>query len=152
MESSQGNITLPEEEGIDIKKYIFLVLSHWWWFAITLFVSLTIAYLVNRYAQNVYSASCSIIIGEQQSAAGSVESMLDELSRVRNRNRKAVVENEITILKSYKMARLALEEARLWGYLYRSGPPKHCRNTDVSFVALCGSSQLSYPAKGYRTY
>ncbi len=110
MESPQGIITLPEEEGIDIKKYIFLVLSHWWWFAITLFVSLTIAYLVNRYAQNVYSVNSSIIIGEQQSAAGSVESMLDELSRVRNRNRKAVVENEITILKSYKLARLSLEE------------------------------------------
>ncbi len=106
----QNNIQLPEEEGIDIKKYIFLILNHWWWFAITLFISVTIAYLVNRYSQEVYSASCSIIIGEEQSASGSVESILDELSRVRNKKRKAVVENEISILKSYKMARMALEE------------------------------------------
>jgi capsular exopolysaccharide synthesis family protein len=36
--------------------------------------------------------------------------MLNELSRVRNRRRKAVVENEISILKSYSMARKTLEE------------------------------------------
>lgn len=106
----QQNYQLPEEEGIDIKKYIFLILSHWWWFAIALFVSLTIAYLVNRYSQEVFSANASIIVGEQQTAAMSVENLLDEFARVRNRNRKAVVENEITILKSYKLARLALDE------------------------------------------
>jgi capsular exopolysaccharide synthesis family protein len=106
----QNNIQLPEEEGIDIKKYIFLILSHWWWFAITLFISVTVVYLINRYSQEVYSASCSIIVGEEQASSGSVESILGELSRVRNRKRKAVVENEISILKSYSMARKALEE------------------------------------------
>ena len=101
---------LPEEEGIDIKKYIFLILNHWWWFAITLFVTLTITYMINRYSQKIYQASCSLIIGEEGSQAGSIENMLDELSRVRNTKRKAVVENEVSVLKSYKMARLALEE------------------------------------------
>jgi len=107
---NQQQIILPEEEGIDIKKYIFLILSHWWWFGIFIFVSLTIAYLINRYSQEVYSVSCSLIVGEEQSGTGTIESMLDELSRLRTKKRKAVVENEISILKSYKMARLALEE------------------------------------------
>lgn len=106
----QNNIQLPEEEGIDIKKYIFLILSHWWWIAITLFISLTIAYLLNRYSQEIYSVNSSLIIGERESQVGSIESVLDDLSRVRNKRRKAVVENEISILKSYKLARLALEE------------------------------------------
>lgn len=110
MTDQQNNFQLPEEEGIDIKKYIFLILSHWWWFAIALFISLTIAYLVNRYSQEVYSASCSIIVGEPDARAGSVEGILDELYRVRGKKRKAVVENEMSILKSYKLARLALEE------------------------------------------
>jgi len=107
---NQQQIILPEEEGIDIKKYIYLILSHWWWFGIFIFVSLTIAYLINRYSQEVYSVSCSLIVGEEQSGAGTIEGVLDELSRLRNKKRKAVVENEISILKSYKMARLALEE------------------------------------------
>ena len=108
--NNQQQLLLPEEEGIDIKKYIYLILSHWWWFGIAVFVALTIAYLVNRYSQEIYSASCSVIIGEEKSGTGTIESIMDELSRVRNRQRKAVVENEISILKSYKMARLALEE------------------------------------------
>ncbi len=99
-----------EDEGINIKKYIFLILSHWWWFALAIFISLTIAYLVNRYAQEVYSASCSLIIGEEESRVGSIENVLDELTRVKNKKRQAVVENEISILKSYKLARQTLEE------------------------------------------
>jgi tyrosine-protein kinase Etk/Wzc len=110
IQQQNTNVQLPEEEGIDIKKYIFLILTHWWWFAIAMFVSMTIAYMVNRYSQQVYSANCSIIIGEPNSAAGSVESILDELNRIRGNKRKAVVENEITVLKSYKMSRLSLEE------------------------------------------
>ncbi len=106
----QNNFQIPQEEGIDIKKYIYLILSHWWWFAITLFISITIAYLVNRYSQEIYSVNSSLIVGEPERGAGSVESIMDELSRGRNKQRKAVVENEISILKSYKMARLALEE------------------------------------------
>jgi tyrosine-protein kinase Etk/Wzc len=107
---NQQQILLPEEEGIDIKKYIYLILSHWWWFGISVFISLTIAYLVNRYTQKMYSADCSVIVGEEKAGSGTIESMLDELTRVRANKRKAVVENEISILKSYKMARMAIEE------------------------------------------
>jgi tyrosine-protein kinase Etk/Wzc len=110
MENQQQNILLPEEEGVDIKKYIYLILSHWWWFGISVFISLTIAYLINRYTQKIYSADCTVIIGEEKSGSGSIEGILDELTRVRANKRKAVVENEITILKSYKLARMALEE------------------------------------------
>ena len=110
IEQSKEKYQLPEEEGIDIKKYVFLILSHWWWFAIALVFSLTIAYLINRYSQNIYSASCSIILGESDSRVGSVENILDELARARGKKRKAIVENEISILKSYKMSRLALQE------------------------------------------
>lgn len=99
-----------EEESIDIMKYVYLILGHWWWFAISIFIAFTIAYLVNRYSQEEYQSSCSIIVGEPEAAAGSVESMLDEFNRYNKKKRKAVVENEISILKSYKLARTALEE------------------------------------------
>ncbi|MCG8701170.1 MAG: hypothetical protein MI922_24160, partial [Bacteroidales bacterium] len=94
----------------DIKKYIYLILGHWWLFAITIFISCTIAYLINRYSQEVYEVKCSIIIGEPESKTGSIESLLNEFTKKRNKQRKAVVENEMSILKSYKMAQMALEE------------------------------------------
>ena len=99
-----------EEESIDIKKYLFLILRNWWWFALAIFVSLSISYVINRYSERIYRNSCTLIIGEEGSQAGSIESVLDELSRLRTRRTKAVVENEMTVLKSYAMARTALEK------------------------------------------
>ncbi len=100
----------PEEEGIDLKKYLFRILYNWWWFALSLFVALTTAYLVNRYSTKIYQASCSVIAGNINPSGGDVESLVDDLTKSRNRRAKTLIENEITILKSYKMARMALEQ------------------------------------------
>ncbi len=105
-----NNLSMVEDDAIDIKKYLILIISHWWLFAITLFLSITIAYLINRYAQEEYSVNCSIVIGEPNSRIGSTENILDELARAKGKKRKAVVENEISILTSYSMARRTLEE------------------------------------------
>ena len=98
-----------EEESLDIKKYLYQILYHWWWFALSIFIAMTIAYLVNRYSEEVYQVSSSVIV-QDETQAGSVEDILNELSRVRNRKLKAVTENEISILKSYKLARMAVDE------------------------------------------
>ncbi len=111
MDSNQlNNYQNQDEETIDIKKYLYLILNHWWLFAITLFISLTIAYLINRYSQEEFRVNCSILVGEPDSRIGSTESILDELARAKGKKRKAVVENEISILKSYSMARKTIEE------------------------------------------
>lgn len=102
----------PEEETIDIKKYIFRILYNWWIFAITIFFALTVVYLINRYSDKVYSVSCSVIIGQESEKYGSVESILEELSRMR-RVRKTVVENELTVLKSHSLAYKTVQELDL---------------------------------------
>ncbi|MCK5171410.1 MAG: polysaccharide biosynthesis tyrosine autokinase [Bacteroidales bacterium] len=98
-----------QEESIDIKKYLFKFLANWYWFALALSIALAIAYMVNRYSEPTYTISSSLIISDKQSDVASVEAIIEELGRSRIR-RKATVVNEIFILKSYKMARLALEE------------------------------------------
>jgi len=98
-----------QEESIDIKKYLFKFLANWYWFAIALSLALAIAYMVNRYSEPTYTISSSLIISDKQSDVASVEAIIEEMGRSRIR-RKATVVNEISILKSYKMARLALEE------------------------------------------
>jgi tyrosine-protein kinase Etk/Wzc len=107
---NQHNLPFPEEDSIDIKKYIFLILSRWWLFGISIFISLTIAYLINRYSAEVYQVSSSMVIGEEGTQAGSIESMLYELTRAKKSRRKAMVENEISILRSYSLSRMAIEE------------------------------------------
>lgn len=98
-----------QEESIDIKKYLFKFLANWYWFAIALSIALAVAYMVNRYSEPTYTISSSLIISDKQSDVASVEAIIAELGRSRVR-RKATVVNEISILKSYKMARLAIEE------------------------------------------
>ncbi len=108
MENSPQN-NIYQEESIDIKKYLFKFLANWYWFAIALSIALAVAYMVNRYSEPTYTISSSLIISDKQSDVASVEAIIAELGRSRVR-RKATVVNEISILKSYKMARLAIEE------------------------------------------
>lgn len=117
MEQNPSNIY--QEESIDIKKYLLKFLINWYWFAIALAFSITIAYMVNRYSEPTFTISSSLIISDKQSDIASVEAIIEELGRSRSR-RKATVVNEIAILKSYKMARLALEEL----------------DFDISYIAL----------------
>jgi hypothetical protein len=53
-----------KEETIDIKKYIFKIISNWYWFALTLFLSVSAAYFINRYSERIYQVSSSILILE----------------------------------------------------------------------------------------
>lgn len=99
-----------QEESIDIKKYLFMFLDNWYWFAISLTVSLTIAFLVNRYTIPTYQVSSSLIIEERPGVSDGVQSVISELGIRRSFLQRAQIENEIAILKSYKYAKRAISE------------------------------------------
>ena len=98
-----------QEESIDIKKYLFKFLYNWYWFAIALGVTMSIAYMVNRYSEPTYTISSSVIVGDDEAEAGTVSALISELG-MRRRIMRAEVVNEIAILKSYAMARKTIEQ------------------------------------------
>ena len=51
-----------QEDSIDIKKIIFLVLSYWKLFLISIFVALAAAYFFNQYADPDYEAKTKVLI------------------------------------------------------------------------------------------
>jgi len=107
---TQSNRHLPqEEETIDIKKYLFMVLSNWYWFVLSVFVCLFVAYLINRYSEPIYSVSSSLIIRDDNDMKGftGAENLIQGLRLVKNTKS---VQNEIGILKSYTLARRSIEE------------------------------------------
>ena len=57
MDEIQENIF--KDESIDIKKYLFKILFNWYWFAISIFFTVSIAYLVNRYTEPIFRVSSS---------------------------------------------------------------------------------------------
>ncbi len=100
---------LYKEESIDFKKYLFKFLANWYWYVICLSITLTIAYMVNRYSEPTYTISSSVIIGSNEMEMGSINALISDLGMNRRRMRTEVV-NEIAILKSYSMARQAIEQ------------------------------------------
>ena len=91
-----------KDEGLDIQRYFALYLSNWYWFAITLLISFSIAYGINRYSERTYSVSATLLIRDQQSGGGltGMESIIPGTEIFRNQEN---LQNEIGILKSYDL-------------------------------------------------
>ena len=70
---------INKEENIDIKKFVFKILSSWYWFAITIFITLSIAFYQNRYEPKVYSISSSVIVRDQSNSLSYVLYRHDEV-------------------------------------------------------------------------
>ncbi len=105
--SMYGNA--PEEEQLDIKHLIYRVLGNWYWFAISVFAFLFIAYLVNRYSEQVYSVTSSVIVKDDDNSKGltGAENLIQGLKLVRNTKS---VQNEIGILQAYTLAYQAVSQ------------------------------------------
>lgn len=112
MDLEQLNNRIEKEgpETIDIKKFVFKILYNWYWFALSIFVALTIAYFINRYSTPIYKQSCYVLVQDKEtSLTGGVETILEEQGIIR-RTRRRIVENEIAILKSYSLISKTLKD------------------------------------------
>jgi tyrosine-protein kinase Etk/Wzc len=91
-----------EEEGIDFKRYFSLFISNWYWFAIALFVTISIAYGINRWSEEVYTVSSTLLIKDDQlgGVGSNVSNIFPGMEAFRNNQN---LKNEIGILKSYRL-------------------------------------------------
>ncbi len=96
---------LPQEESIDIRKFIIKILHYWYWFVISIFICYTIAYLLNRYKEPTYNVNGTLIVSEEKKS--SVDLLISTFDRYSARK---VIENEIAILKSFTLAYQTLNE------------------------------------------
>lgn len=97
------------EETIDFKKYLFLILRNWYWFAISIFFGLFVAYYVNRFSEPIYRVNASVIVRNDQRAGGltGAEQLLEGMEIFRSTKS---IDNEVEILKSYHIAARTLSE------------------------------------------
>lgn len=110
MDSPVFNNPNQNNENIDIQKFLYKIFANWYWFALTVFIAISIAYFVNRYSDPVYKLSAFVLIQDKENTlSGGIENILEEQGILR-RTRKKVVENEIAILKSYKLVKDAIEQ------------------------------------------
>jgi tyrosine-protein kinase Etk/Wzc len=92
----------PEDENLDLKRYISLFISNWYWFAVTLFIAISIAYGINRYSTRIFTVSATLLIKDDQmgSINSSVENVIPGGDIFKNQQN---LRNEMGILKSLSL-------------------------------------------------
>jgi tyrosine-protein kinase Etk/Wzc len=105
---NSGNYNLPEDDNLDIKRYLSLFISNWYWFAISLFIALSLAYGINRYSSKLFTISSTLMIIDDQYAGANkiVGSVIPGGDIFRS---KQNITNEISILRSFSLNKRVID-------------------------------------------
>jgi tyrosine-protein kinase Etk/Wzc len=110
------NQNFDADDNIDIKRYVALFLSNWYWFVITLAIALMLAYAINRYSQKLYTVSATMLIKDEKlGGLGSAANILpggDMFKSQMNLN------NEIGIIKSLSLNYMVMRELKDFHVVY----------------------------------
>ena len=114
---SPDNYNLPEDEDLDIKRYLSLFLSNWYLFAIALFIAVTLAYGINRYSQPIYSVSSTLLISDDQMGKmnSNASSVIPGGDIFRNQQNLL---NEMGILKSFRLNYRVMKDLKEFHVVY----------------------------------
>lgn len=96
-----------EEENINIKKYIQLFLDNWRWFVATIIITVSIAFLVNRYSAPKFESQNTVYLTEKEDAMGAMSTIMKEFGSFGSKTQN--IENQMGILTSYSLTRKTLE-------------------------------------------
>ena len=99
-----------QEESLDLKKYFFLILANWYWFVISVFIGLGVAWLVNRYTKPTYRATASLILSENDRGRGGLTGYENLIPGMEIYRTRTMIANEMEVLKSYSLASRTLGE------------------------------------------
>ena len=97
----------PEQQNaFDFKKYFHRIIRRWYWFALSMFMGLLVAWFYNHYMPAVYSIHSSMIINEYES--GIKRLSLSQGSGT-ERNGDVLGQDHAGRLKSYKLNFITLQ-------------------------------------------
>lgn len=126
-----------EEEGFDVRYYLFKFLNYWYLFAIAIVVGLVIAYFQNQSTPSVYKVNSSLLIRQQQGALD-LKSIVPENVMGGSTMEDQRVHNEIGILRSFQLTEQAIRELDFEVSYYREktfvdNPVYHQAPFEVAF-------------------
>ncbi|HKJ78153.1 MAG TPA: polysaccharide biosynthesis tyrosine autokinase, partial [Prolixibacteraceae bacterium] len=140
--SQQHHRQHQDDDTIDLKKILFLLLRNWYWFVIAVGLALTAAFLYNRYTVPVYEVNSTLLLEEEQSrspfsggGAGGAESSLFQgfgmMGSMQN------IYNQIVILQSSPIIAKTLHEVQFEVSYYSVGRVKTTEQyKDVPFHVI----------------
>lgn len=140
-----------DDESIDIKRYISLFISNWYWFAIFLFLSLMLSYGINRYSQEIFSVSSSLLIKDETLGGYSgMEPIFPGTGMYKNQQ---TLKNEIGILRSYELNRMVTDSLPEFHVAYlligRRGIAEQIKYKDIPFIVTRDESYGERPGLSF---
>ncbi len=87
------------DKPLNFRKYIYLILSNWYWFSITVFVSLSVAFLKTRYTLPTYQVVSTLLLEQE---AGPPD-LFSQIRSVRRMKWQADLANEIAKLNAFSL-------------------------------------------------
>lgn len=90
------------DDGLDFKRYFSLFISNWYWFAIALFISFSIAYGINRWSEEIFTVSSSLLIKDEESS-GELRGAEQFIPGGGVFSSRQKLQNETGILKSFSL-------------------------------------------------
>jgi uncharacterized protein involved in exopolysaccharide biosynthesis len=70
VDNNNNYLNTNQEESIDIKSLFFKFFRYWYFFALTIFVSLLVAFLFNKYTKPVYEVKTTVLVKEDKASQG----------------------------------------------------------------------------------
>ncbi len=108
--------SVEQEEQIDIKGFLFRLLSKWYWFVIFGFLGLSAGYLITKRSPSIYKMSASVLINDD-----SDKMSMDKFIYGLNTGVKTNAESHILMLKSYTLNNLAIKNLNIEVSWYQKG-------------------------------
>ncbi|HEX2919642.1 MAG TPA: polysaccharide biosynthesis tyrosine autokinase [Bacteroidales bacterium] len=93
-----SNLSPNKDDSVDLKRYFSLFISNWYWFVVSLFLAISVAYGINRWTEEVYTVSSTLLIKDDQN--GALTEIFPGSEGFRSMQK---VNNEIGILKSFNL-------------------------------------------------
>lgn len=108
-------------DAINLKMKLGRYLKYWKWIVFSVIISLTIAYIYQRYVTRIYKATSTILINDYRRAGfnSEISAFTDKFS-VYNQNRVSI-DNEMEFIKSRENVRSAIEDLNLNISYYSDG-------------------------------
>jgi tyrosine-protein kinase Etk/Wzc len=114
--SNSPNFNSAEDENIDIKRYLSLFLTNWYWFVIALIIALTVAYAINRYSQKIYTVSATMLIKDEKSGGAGIASSIIPGGNMFSSQMS--LNNEMGIIKSLSLNYRVMKELNDFHVVY----------------------------------
>jgi len=106
-----------DDDMIDFKRYLSLFISNWYLFALSLSITLAIAYAKNRYSEKIYTVSSTLLIKDEQFGGGTAD--LSNIFPGTNAFKSEQnLKNEIGILRSFKVNYKVMQKLRDFHIVY----------------------------------